>query len=68
MKLLIIFFLFLALLFNVSTTDALSCKGGRGACVLTCHFLNCANGMCTSVPDGTCICSRCDKGKPAYHS
>ncbi len=55
------------LLVFVTTGNAISCRAGRGACIASCMAQNCASGYCTSVPDGTCVCTRCSNGPPWPH-
>ena len=47
-----------------ASTEAISCRYGRAACIGSCMAQNCASGYCTSVPDGTCVCVRCGTGPP----
>lgn len=58
-----LFHVILALFLTVA--NGYSCRFGRGTCMASCIAQNCATGYCTSIPSGTCVCSRCGIG-PIY--
>ena len=66
MKVISVVFLIAIIFVVIATTDALSCRAGRGACVASCQVQNCATGYCPNGPQGICVCSRCGIGKPPY--
>jgi len=44
-------------------SEALSCYGGKAACMASCKAQNCATGNCVPPgPNGICTCSRCANG------
>lgn len=60
--------LIMALLALFQPAEAISCMGGRRACIASCQIQNCATGYCTpsnAKPEHqTYVCSRCGTGAP----